>query len=1045
MCYREDLDYLLKQKYWERGKLWNQADDIIDYPLTIIQAGLGYGKTSYILNYLNKKHQDDYLILDLDKDDKKIKIFLRHLLKYLPIEVEIGLKNINRIKDSMDVKKAVKLFFKGIKLDSNTHKILVLDSFENVSESKEILNFIRIFIEMAPRNFHLVLLSQYNLVTLEWAKLFVEQRVKQIGQEYFTLSSEEIGEFLKFKYDLSLTIEELEYIREETEGWILAITIIGLSLVDNRNNNKQLRTSKYDILFDKYMNDEIFKKLENETAEFILKISILPEIRPEICEQLLNINNSKEIVNKLVGRNIMLETTTSENLYKFNNLFRKFLLKKAKNKYNLKSLYYKAAVFYDKYNNKFESIYHYTYAEEYKTAAEYMFRYGRKLPESISVLIGEHLRDLPENHINNNPFIILLQGQIYFLQGLHSQAISKFTKFKNCYQDKNKDQYIILSVNAILLLLYKNTMQFGEIDSCTNEIVELLLIENADNNKNSNDNDIVNIELPYQHDTCSGLILDYLINKLYREGNFKEIESLLNKIPAKDIKDSFLYYIIKLAYHKVYYMKCDMEKLRETIEEINDIANSYCSPLSDSLTKLRKGYTFLWFGEGKLDINRKLFIDSYEEFSKMNLLWHQVESILGIVLLETYHGDLHKGIEYANKGLGIGVKASDSWSEMIFRLCLGINYYYYIKNDLAIEFLNEALEYFTTNKVYYYQAVCLMWLSLIFYYTNDKQQFKLTFNKLVSLTKNKKMDYVYTEPHLFFKKNYQFVPVLLYAKENGIQTEYVNKLLNLMDIINESNYHPGYKIYIKCFGNLEVFCGGDSITELLWSKERIKDILLFLFLHRGKYISKGEISCLLWRDMEEERASENFKVNLSMLKKIIEPNRKNQQNSFFIKRRGCNYSLNDCLIDSDVDEFLSLIKSGKSLKGRDKYSFYESAINLYKDNYLTDHLYVDWLMDERENLKTIYLKTADSLIKYYYESVKYDKCISLCKKVIKLYNCWENAYLYMIKSYKRLNHRGMVMRIYDQCKYNLERHMDITPMFDIQNEYEEVRTKNVLK
>jgi len=383
MSYREDLDYFLKQKYWKRGMLWNQVDEIINYPLTIIQAGLGYGKTSLILNYLDKKHQGDHLILDLDKDDKKIQIFLRHLLKYLPLRDKINLENINIIKQSKDIKKSVKILMDGIDIDSDTHKILVLDSFENVSESKEILNFIRIFIEMAPRNFHIVLLSQINLVNLEWAKLFVEQRVKLIGQEYFTLSDEEIGDFLKFKYDLNLNIEELEYISKETEGWILAITIIGLSLVDNRNNNKQLWNSKYDKLFEKYLNDEIFEKLDNETAEFILKISILPKIKPEICDQLLNINNSKERLNRLVERNILLDTTIKGNVYKFSNLFRKFLLKKAKNKYNLKALYYKTAVLYDKYNDKFESIYHYTYAEEYKIGAKYIFKYGGKQKKRV--------------------------------------------------------------------------------------------------------------------------------------------------------------------------------------------------------------------------------------------------------------------------------------------------------------------------------------------------------------------------------------------------------------------------------------------------------------------------------------------------------------------------------------------------------------------------------------------------------------------------------------------------------------------------------------
>jgi two-component SAPR family response regulator len=94
---------------------------------------------------------------------------------------------------------------------------------------------------------------------------------------------------------------------------------------------------------------------------------------------------------------------------------------------------------------------------------------------------------------------------------------------------------------------------------------------------------------------------------------------------------------------------------------------------------------------------------------------------------------------------------------------------------------------------------------------------------------------------------------------------------------------------------------------------------------------------------------------------------------------------------TDVEEFDRRYEQGCRLEKINRVegaAEYEAAIELYRGDYLLEHLYEDWTMVERERLSNAYVDMLERLALYYKQTQQLQKRIQLCYRILDFSNSY---------------------------------------------------------
>jgi ATP/maltotriose-dependent transcriptional regulator MalT len=161
-----------------------------------------------------------------------------------------------------------------------------------------------------PPNLNLVMASRHE----PWGGLYrlkVDGRVSEIAKDDLCFNREETEKLWGF-FD--------EAVYAAAEGWVLALQSYRVA---SREGGK-LFLPLDDRYLHRYLMEEIFKHLPEETRNFLQATAWLPELDVKKCDSLLGIQNSREILENLVRRNIFT-TRISPATYRYHTLFAAFL------------------------------------------------------------------------------------------------------------------------------------------------------------------------------------------------------------------------------------------------------------------------------------------------------------------------------------------------------------------------------------------------------------------------------------------------------------------------------------------------------------------------------------------------------------------------------------------------------------------------------------------------------------------------------------------------------------------------------------------------
>jgi DNA-binding SARP family transcriptional activator len=248
-------------------------------------------------------------------------------------------------------------------------------------------------------------------------------------------------------------------------------------------------------------------------------------------------------------------------------------------------------------------------------------------------------------------------------------------------------------------------------------------------------------------------------------------------------------------------------------------------------------------------------------------------------------------------------------------------------------------------------------------------------------------------------------------------------------------------LQIGLFGNVRV-SHDDWNTEIPLTREN-QGLLAYLLLQRRKVHSREVLADLFWGEHSQERARGSLNTALWKLKKALEP--MGIPAGTYLKKS----DLGDVGFNKDSQYWLDveifeeglnriLIRPFQTIEASHLVEL-ETLLRLYKGD-LLEGFYKDWALQERERLRTLYLKSLIYLLQYHKFYGEYEKAIAYGQQVLILDPLREEIHRELMRLYVENGQRTLAVRQYEVCRATLAKEMDITPMEDTQRLYTQIIT-----
>lgn len=291
-------------------------------PLTLVSAPAGFGKTICVSEWVRElREETSWLSLDA-ADDEPGRFFTYLIAALQRIDEGIGGEVAAVLRGGQVPPAAViGAALSNDMLSRNQRFLLVLDDFQFIDNQV----ILRVFARLAatpPPALHLVLITRED-PALPLARLRAHNQMTEIRAGDLRFSRGETAVLLKDVLDLPLPPTAVTRLEERTEGWVVGLQLVGLSL-RGRDNPADYITglsgTHRHIL--SYLTEEVLNQQPAEIRDFLLQTAILEKLSGDLCDAVTGRGDSARLLEQLYRENLFLiPLDDKQTWYRYHHLF----------------------------------------------------------------------------------------------------------------------------------------------------------------------------------------------------------------------------------------------------------------------------------------------------------------------------------------------------------------------------------------------------------------------------------------------------------------------------------------------------------------------------------------------------------------------------------------------------------------------------------------------------------------------------------------------------------------------------------------------------
>ncbi len=429
-----------------RTRLVQQLQAVAAYPLTLVSAPAGFGKTTALLAWVEQTVMP-VAWLSLDRDDNEPLRFLTYLSAALhslppaggdppPLPRNAPLSAwLAGLLDQIE---------QGAFAAPGEPFVLVLDDYQFITAQPvhEALSFL---LDHLPGPLHLVIATRVD-PPLPLARLRAAGQLLEVRADDLRFTASEAGAFLNQAMQLDLPSAEVDTLEERTEGWIAGLQMAALSLRNRPDHARLIRdfSGSHRYILD-YLAEQVLDRLPAPLRKFLFQTSVLERLSGELCDAVTQVRSWSQdpwpqpeamLPFQLDGQSI-LEYLEHANLfitpldddrrwYRYHHLFADLLRARLKQSEpgSVPLLQTRASEWYEQQGLVVEAVNYAHAARDYHRIARLVARNVIHLGASFQVYpLAQCIKLLPESMVFANPWFCILSAWDHVARARMPRAI----------------------------------------------------------------------------------------------------------------------------------------------------------------------------------------------------------------------------------------------------------------------------------------------------------------------------------------------------------------------------------------------------------------------------------------------------------------------------------------------------------------------------------------------------------------------------------------------------------------------------------------------
>jgi LuxR family maltose regulon positive regulatory protein len=311
----------LKPIHAPRPRLVNDLNRKLDKKLILISAAAGFGKTTLLAEFTAQADRPVSWVRLTDADQDVMR--LAEILWSSLVRRFRRLRNAVRIGGLAGASPSslARVIVGAVADRVDEPFVVIFDDAHRLNVADECKAFLASFISDAPPGMT-ILAAGRELLDVPLVQLLAADKLATFDSDSLTLRADELADVVARRTGESVSEAMVGDLMEETGGWVTGV------LLSERLVSHQVPSliSADEPLAYEYLATAVFDRQPEAVQRFLLDSSVLPVMTADLCDAVLEREDSGEMLEDMLARGLFISVTDDQpTTYEYHHLFRGFL------------------------------------------------------------------------------------------------------------------------------------------------------------------------------------------------------------------------------------------------------------------------------------------------------------------------------------------------------------------------------------------------------------------------------------------------------------------------------------------------------------------------------------------------------------------------------------------------------------------------------------------------------------------------------------------------------------------------------------------------
>ena len=415
--------------YFKHLRFSKLMESSMSYPLVVVHAGTGYGKTQAVRSFLENRDNTHMAWIQIDEWANTPALFWEMYLERLSLAWPAGGARLP--EHFPDTAESFAVHSSVIRESSQFpgKHVIVFDDFHLLTNTA-VLRFIERTVQILPQNIVVIIISRstpkFNLI-----RMMMNERIFIMDEDTLRFTESEIMAYFN-QLDLCVERQHIRDIWEYTRGWAFAVNLIGRALANEPKNDRYVLEAMRSNLL-RFIESDLSPVLSEPLFRFLLRISLIDHFATDLIK---TIAKDDALIREMEQLSAYLRYDFQLDAYVIHHLFLDYLQQNQNQltEAEKRETYQSAAIWCAANHYEIDALSYYEKSEDYDAIMQRINAFHLQIPEDQARCALNILCRMPEHIKAEHPLFPLSNLKLHMSLGHLEEASALVEQYANEYE-----------------------------------------------------------------------------------------------------------------------------------------------------------------------------------------------------------------------------------------------------------------------------------------------------------------------------------------------------------------------------------------------------------------------------------------------------------------------------------------------------------------------------------------------------------------------------------------------------------------------------------